>query len=139
MEDTIFLIANAFVLIGWVLLIFLPDADFLSNVIHYGVVLLLAITYTVVIPMGFSEAPDGGFGSIEEVRALFASDWGLLAGWIHYLAFDLFVGHWVNGQARQIKLHVILRILCLLATFMAGPFGLLLFFIFKAIRVRTSS
>ncbi|HAA20696.1 MAG TPA: DUF4281 domain-containing protein, partial [Cytophagales bacterium] len=125
MEDTIFSIANAFVLIGWLLLIFLPDADFLDKVIHYGVVLLLAITYSVVIPMGFAEAPDGGFQSIAEVRALFMSDWGLLAGWIHYLAFDLFVGHWINGKAREVKLNVILRILCLLFTFMAGPFGLL--------------
>jgi len=139
MEDTIFSIANGFALIGWLLLIFLPDADFLDNVIRYGIILLLAVAYSVVIPMAVIGGGGGGFGSLEEIRAGFASDWGLLGGWIHYLAFDLFVGHWINGQAREIKLNVVLRVLCLLFTFMLGPFGLLLFFIVKAIRVRTAA
>lgn len=139
MESTIFLVANAYVLVGWLALVFLPRADFTPGLVRYGVILLLAITYSIIIPLGFSEAPDGGFSTIEGVRALFASDYALVAGWIHYLAFDLFVGLWVNQESVQINLPWPLRILCLLFTFMAGPFGLLLFFIMKAIKVRTAS
>ena len=47
---------------------------------------LLAIAYGLLIYAGFAEAPDGGFGSLAEVRALFASHSALAAGWLHYLA-----------------------------------------------------
>ena len=43
-------------------------------------------------------AEGGGFGSIAEVRALFANDSALAAGWLHYLAFDLFVGAWIARE-----------------------------------------
>ncbi|HEY0630270.1 MAG TPA: abscisic acid-deficient protein Aba4 family protein, partial [Sphingomicrobium sp.] len=56
---------------------------------------LLAVAYGLLIWIGFAEADGGGFGSIEQVRALFASDSALAAGWLHYLAFDLFVGSWI--------------------------------------------
>ena len=64
---------------------------------------LLAIAYGLLIRTGFAEAPDGGFGSITEIRALFSSDSALVAGWLHYLAFDLFVGSWIvaNGLKRE--------------------------------------
>ena len=53
---------------------------------------LLAVAYILLIWPGFGEAEGGGFGSIAEIRALFANDSALAAGWLHYLAFDLFVG-----------------------------------------------
>ena len=65
---------------------------------------LLAVAYGILIFTGFGEAEGGGFGSIGEVRALFASDSALTAGWLHYLAFDLFVGSWIvaDGLDRRI-------------------------------------
>lgn len=138
MEATVFSIANAYALIGWVLLIFFPRASFTSQAVRYGVIFVLALCYSIVIPMGFAEGQGGGFSSIEGIRALFASDWALVAGWIHYLAFDLFVGLWVNQESTKVKLVMPLRVLCLLGTFMAGPFGLALFIIFRFIKNRTS-
>ena len=139
MLDTIFSIASGYTLLGWIALVVFPDADFLEKLVHYGVVLLLAVAYTSLAVLSYLDPSPVGFGSLEEIRALFTSDQALLAGWCHYLAFDLFVGHWISNQARQIKLPGLLRILCLLFTFLAGPFGLLLFYTTKAIHIRRNS
>lgn len=88
---------------------------------------LLAIAYGLLIWTGFDEAPDGGFGSIAEVRALFASDSALTAGWLHYLAFDLFVGSWIVADGLRRRVPALLILPCLPLTFLFGPLGLLLY------------
>jgi len=88
---------------------------------------LLAIAYGLLIWTGFGEAEGGGFGSIEQVRALFASDSALAAGWLHYLAFDLFVGSWIVKEGLQRRIPALLILPCLPLTFLFGPLGLLLF------------
>jgi len=65
------------------------------------------------------------------VSALFAVPEVLLAGWIHYLAFDLFVGGWIarNGSAAGISPLLLTPIL--LATFLAGPVGYLAYVLLR--------
>lgn len=88
---------------------------------------LLAIAYGLLIWTGFGEAQGGGFGSIAEVRALFASDSALAAGWLHYLAFDLFVGSWIAADGVKRRVPALLILPCLPLTFLFGPLGLLLY------------
>jgi hypothetical protein len=93
---------------------------------------LLAAAYGVLLWNGWGAfAQGGGFGSIEEVRILFANDSALAAGWLHYLAFDLFVGAFIarDGAARGVPALLILP--CLPLTFMFGPLGLLLYLILR--------
>lgn len=75
----------------------------------------------------------GGFGSLAEVALLFQKDEALLAGWIHYLAFDLFVGMWEASDAAKRNINRWLLLPCLILTFMLGPIGLLLYFIIRGI------
>jgi hypothetical protein len=88
---------------------------------------LLASAYILLLWSGRGGFEAGGFGSIQEVRALFASDSALAAGWMHYLAFDLFVGAWIarDGATRGVPALLILP--CLPLTFLFGPAGLLLY------------
>lgn len=88
---------------------------------------LLAIAYGLLIRTGFGEANGGGFGSIAEVRALFGSDSALAAGWLHYLAFDLFVGSWIVADGLDRRVPALLILPCLPLTFLFGPLGLLLY------------
>lgn len=88
---------------------------------------LLAVAYGLLIWTGFGEVEGGGFGSITEVRALFASDSALAAGWLHYLAFDLFVGSWIVADGLDRRLPALLILPCLPLTFLFGPLGLLLY------------
>lgn len=92
---------------------------------------LLAIAYGLLIYAGFGEAEGGGFGSIAEVRALFASDSALAAGWLHYLAFDLFVGSWIVADGLERRIPALLILPCLPLTFLFGPLGLLLFIVLR--------
>src|SRR5687768_9591093 len=92
---------------------------------------ILAIAYVLLIRAGFGEAQGGGYGSIVEIRALFASDSALVAGWLHYLAFDLFIGAWIVREGLERKLPPLLILPCLPLTFLFGPAGLLLFFLLR--------
>ena len=62
---------------------------------------------------------------IEEVRALFMCDGGVVIGWTHYLAFDLFTGMWIARDADAKGFSRVAQIPFLAATFIAGPVGLL--------------
>ena len=86
-----------------------------------------------------SPATDGGFSSIEAVRALFQSDALLVAGWLHYLAFDLFVGAWEVRTARAEGIPHLLVIPCLVLTFLFGPLGFLTFLILRAAYARRAT
>ena len=94
---------------------------------------VLAVVYLVLIAM-FLPGAQGGFSSIAGVRALFADDALLTAGWVHYLAFDLFVGAIEVRLAQRHDIPHIVLIPILVATFMLGPIGLLAFFVGKSVR-----
>lgn len=87
---------------------------------------LLAMAYVALLARGWGAAPGGGFGSLGEVRALFANDDALAAGWLHYLAFDLFVGTMIARFGLAAGVHPLLLLVCLPPTFLFGPAGLLL-------------
>lgn len=133
--ETIFSIANTFPLIGWLLLVIAPRWKFTLTLVRLVVVLLLALLYTVLAVSTFGE-DEGGFGSLAEVSQLFENPWSLLAGWVHYLAFDLFVGSWEVENAQKVGVSHWLVIPCLLLTLFLGPAGLLLYFTLRAITTK---
>lgn len=100
---------------------------------------LLGLAYLWLIVRGFGETPAGGFGSIVEVRELFASDAALTAGWLHYLAFDLVVGTLIVRQGTAAAVHPLLLLPCLTLTFMLGPVGYLLFLALRRLPGRARS
>ena len=93
------------------------------------------IAYAVLI-IRFFGSSDGGFGSLEGVAALFQSKHLLLAGWLHYLAFDLFIGSWEVRDSQRNKIHHLMVVPCLLLTFLFGPVGLLCYLLLRGIRTR---
>lgn len=120
---------------GWLVLIAAPRWRYGPTLVT-GVILplLFAALYTVLMALYWGSAAGGGFGSIAEVRALFEVPGVLLAGWIHYLAFDLFIGSWEVRDAQERGISHWLVIPCLLFTFMLGPVGLGCYLILRAIR-----
>jgi hypothetical protein len=130
--ELLFTIATRAALPGWLLLVFLPrwrwSARLVSSVL---IPALLGGLYLVLIVRSFGSG-DGGFGSLAEVAALFENPWALLAGWVHYLAFDLFIGAWEVRDAQRIGLHHLLVVPCLALTLMLGPVGLLLYLVLRA-------
>lgn len=126
-----FSIAGTVAILGWLGLLvslFVPAARRAAQAVAtVAIPALLAIAYLLLLGQSWGQTPGGGFGSIEAVRALFANDAALAAGWLHYLAFDLFVGAWIVRRARQHGVLPLLVVPCLALTFLFGPAGLLLF------------
>ncbi len=125
--DQMFQIASTAVLPGWLALALAPFAPRLTDLVAAVVVpLLLALAYTGLVLAFWSGAP-GGFGSLPDVIALLSHPPTAVAGWIHFLAFDLFVGAWITRTARAEKINHLLILPCLALTFLFGPAGLLTF------------
>ena len=123
--DQWFEIASTIVLPGWLLLLIAPGWRYSAGLIS-GVIIpvLLGVLYTVLI-VAYLGSSVGGFGSLSEISLVFENRWMLLAGWVHYLAFDLFVGSWEVRDSQRLGISRWLMIPCLLFTFLLGPVGLL--------------
>jgi hypothetical protein len=129
--DKIFSFASNTAMIGWLILMFMPfwksREKFLAGIVVAG----LSVTYAWLIISRFSFGDMASFGTLDRVAELFTSKQMLLAGWIHYLAFDLFVGIFIHNNAHKHRInhwHLLPVYLC---TFMLGPIGLLLYFIIR--------
>jgi hypothetical protein len=123
----IFLIANSVALLGWIILIagILLNRPFLRDQLAgRWIPLGLATLYFVLIVFFFGKA-EGGFDTLGNVQKLFTFPWVALAGWVHYLAFDLFVGVWISRRVMEDGLPRWTLIALLPLTFTFGPMGLL--------------
>ena len=134
--DQLFQLANPLALLGWLVLLASPVVPRAAQTISAAAIpLLLALAYTGLVLAFWSEAP-GGFRTLPEVQALFTHPHIALAGWVHYLAFDLFLGAWAVRTARAEGIPHWAVIPCLVLTFLFGPAGLLAFAILRFILVR---
>ncbi len=131
--ETVFSVANTTALAMWVLLLALPRFTWVNRVATSAAAALFAGAYVVIIAARWGNS-SGGFSSLAAVDALFSDPWLLLAGWLHYLAFDLIVGSWEVRDARQRGLSHLLVVPCLAATFMFGPAGWLMYMALRMVR-----
>ena len=122
----IFSIANAVAFCCWLMLILLPGRTWMTRGVGVAVPTAFGALYTFIIAVHFFGS-EGGFSSLEAVARLFSNPWLLLAGWIHYLAFDLLVGTWEARDARDRGIAHLFVVPCLILTFLFGPAGWLLY------------
>src|SRR4051812_16963379 len=120
--ETIFATANTAALVAWVLLTLFQRRKWAADGAVLAAVTLFATAYVAIIAIRWWGST-GGFSSLSEVAALFSDRWLLLAGWLHYLAFDLLVGRWEVRDASDRMIAPWLVAPCLALTFMFGPAG----------------
>ncbi len=118
-------------MVGWLILAATPVRRHLMIGLARCIGMGLSIAYASLIVLNWGRG-EGGFGSLAEVKQLFGLDGLLLAGWIHYLAFDLWVGAWEVEDAPRHGLSHWLVLPCLFLTFMFGPIGLLTYLVLRA-------
>lgn len=135
-NDQLFSAVSMMAFCSWLMLLILPDWKYTEKVVFGGVITILAALYAYLIAAHIGETPEGGFSSLTEVANLFQNQSLLLAGWIHYLAFDLLTGLFIVHNARLHKINRWVLVPCLLLTFMFGPAGLLLYIIIRLFRTR---
>ena len=120
--DQIFSIANTSTLVPWLLLVVVPRHRVTRIVAGTVAPALFAAAYVIVVATHFGQGK-GDFQSLTGVAGLFSNPWILLAGWLHYLAFDLLVGNWEASDARARGIPHLLVVPSLVLTLMFGPAG----------------
>lgn len=144
MWETVFGAANLIAMAAWAILILAPRKPVLLALVMYLGVGLLCLAYTLGLagilsgfldPVGPADARVD-FTTLEGVQSIFASQGGTTIGWIHYLAFDLFVGLWIARDADAKAFSRYLQAPILFATFMAGPVGLFVWLVIRERRAR---
>ena len=129
----LFAVANPVAAAAWVVLILAPLRLEWPGRLGVAVALLMAMSYSALIGAYITQG-QGDFSSLAGVARLFEHPGLLLAGWVHYLAFDLLVGVWERAEARRIGLSQWLLAPLLFLTFMFGPIGWLLFTAVRHVR-----
>jgi hypothetical protein len=124
--EQLFSTLNLIGVAGWLLLVFLPRMRWTSTVVPIVMPSVFAVIYVVLIATTLTRS-EGGFSSLASVRTLFDNPWLLLAGWTHYLAFDLFIGGWEVRDSQRHGIPHLLIVPALVLTFLFGPAGLLLY------------
>ena len=133
--ETVFSFASFIAAFGWILLVLLPADSRAKLLTGISIPLTLSAIYLVYIFLHLGGAP-GGFGSLADVRLLFSRDELLLAGWVHYLAFDLFIGAWESRDAQRLQIPRLVMVPCYVMTFMLGPIGLLFYFAIRTAKTK---
>jgi hypothetical protein len=124
--SAVFGVAITVSLLALIVLAVVPRRRWTLLVTGTVVPLAFAVTYAGIVAVMWSRS-EGGFSTLSDVALLFSNPWVLLAGWLHYLAFDLFVGTWEVRDAAQHGIPHLLVVPCLALTFMFGPAGWLLY------------
>lgn len=124
--ETVFSLCNLTATAGWVMLLAVPRSRRAMTIAGTVIPLLLAGVYLTLFAW-HARGSQGGFSSLAGVAQLFGNPWLLLAGWVHYLAFDLLIGTWEVEDARRRGVRHFFVVPCLFLTFMFGPAGWLLY------------
>ena len=124
--ETVFLVCNYGVIPAWILLAVAPSWHWTQRIVHQiWVPILLGVVYLGALATSPANPSGAGFSTLSGVMILFGNPYFALAGWVHYLAFDLFVGAWQVRDARRRAIPHLYVVPCLFFTLMAGPIGML--------------
>jgi hypothetical protein len=135
--EILFKAANYMVIPFWVLLIAAPRWRWTQRLVHGPVVLLLLTPIYAYMLFGYAPTPENmELTTLYGVMIGFSVPHIVVAGWIHYLIFDLFVGAWETRDARRRGIPHLLVVPCLVTTLMIGPVGLLLYVLVRFFRTR---
>lgn len=150
MWQSLFVLTNVVALASWAMLAFLPRRPIvMAAVLFFGVGMLCLVYAGMFValfggladPVRVAGAPPPDIlnYSLPGLRALFMSDGGIVLGWTHYLAFDLFVGQWIARDADNKGVHRLVQLPILFITLMAGPIGLLLWLVVRERQARATA
>lgn len=133
--DASFRLANLFVLPFWGLMVLLPRWSWSVRILQgWWFLAIISLYYVLMIGYAMTQPIELDLGevfsspTVDGIHALLSERHVTPGAWSHYLAFDLFVGRWMFllEPNRGYWLAPIL-----LATFMLGPSGLLIYLLVR--------
>lgn len=133
--------AHAVGIVGWIALVLAPRlgterAVGIARTAGAGVAAVYLLLF-LLFPGGMAQlalnySPEG-------IARAFSDPALATVGWVHYIAFDLWVGAWEVEEAARIGVSRPILLLCLFLTAMVGPIGLLVFLLTRRLSRRTAA
>lgn len=134
--DQLFQLSSTAAMLAWILLIIFHKTLWISKALIGTIILAMSLLYLYLIAKNFGGMQPDSFSTLDGVAALFTNREALLAGWVHYLAFDLLTGIFIVNNARKNGIGIGWLLPCLFFTFMLGPVGLLLYILIRWIHTK---
>jgi hypothetical protein len=133
--ETLFTLSNVLVLPFWLLMIALPHWRWTQRLLASPLVVApAALLYAIlVVPLLGQALPALMNPQLAGISALLGAPSGATVAWVHFLAFDLFVGRWVYLDSRERGLSAWLMAPVLFAVLMLGPLGLLVYLVVRGL------
>lgn len=137
-DELLFTLVNYSVLPGWALLWFLPRHAVTERIVHSGLyAVVLGVAYALLL-FGDQPGPQGSnFFTLEGVTRIFTTPRTIIACWVHYLIFDLFVGAWIGRDCERLGMKPWAALPSQVLTLLFGPVGLLSWIAVRGIRNKT--
>ena len=138
--ETLFSTANAVALVGWIILALAPLRRPLAIGAARTIGVVLAVAYSTLLIRSLTGGGfEGDLTTLAGLTAALSRPEAVLVGWVHYLAFDLWVGAWATEDAGKRGVPHWALVPCLFFILMAGPFGLLLYLATRTILGRKAA
>lgn len=139
-DETIFLLCDYGVVPFWALLVLAPRSRITGRLVHSGLFAVLLVPVYALLLFGDQPGPQGAsFFTLAGVSRIFTTPRTIIACWVHYLVFDLFVGAWEARDAARRGIHHFYVVPCLVATLLFGPVGLGAYLALRAVKARAFS
>jgi hypothetical protein len=133
-DETIFAIVNYSVLPAWALLVLLPGHVITKRVVHSGAyAVVLGVAYALLLFGDHPGPQESSFFTLEGVTRIFTTPRTIIACWVHYLIFDLFVGAWIARDRARLGLPHLASVPSIVLTLLFGPVGLLTWIVIRGI------
>lgn len=131
--EILFQISNLLVMPFWLLMILAPRWRWTQRIVgSLWIVAPPALLYAALVLPGMGQLlPALAAPSLDEIAGLLGRPEGAVIGWLHFLAFDLFVGRWAYLDSRQRQISPWLVSPALFFVLMFGPLGLLLYLLVR--------
>ncbi|HEY1016504.1 MAG TPA: ABA4-like family protein [Herpetosiphonaceae bacterium] len=138
--EQLFSLSGLLVMPFWGLMMLLPAWRWTRKIIESPLIAVApALLYAaLVIPELATVLPAVMNPNLGGIAALLATPAGATIGWVHFLAFDLFVGRWIYLDSRERGIHALLISPILFLTLMLGPCGFLTYLAVRALAQRVS-
>lgn len=135
-KEKMFQLVNLTPIPLWLAMMFAPRQTLTQRAARSSTIFgLTAVNYLISLILAIITGQDEeglpDFTTLTGVRKGLSSDGGALGAWSHMVALDLFTGAWIYRQCVRLNAPAWVRIPSLFFTLMTGPFGLLLFFIWR--------
>ncbi len=145
--DKLFQFVNLLPMPVWLAMMVAPRAQVTQKASRSSVVFgLAALSYVFSLLLsvfmgrkqGSQAISPADFTSLDGIRKGLGTKEGALAAWSHMLALDLFAGAWIYRESMRLDAPGWVRVPSLFFTLMTGPFGLLLFLVWRVLGARQS-